>query len=260
MQFISITFRVAVAWGVLIPFVPSALALEPMAALPLNIRLGFPPPAIDPIDQTDLMKIARRVLVGAARGEPLYQPSYVPSSLQQLVCRVSVTLRDSGHLLATSDSETLPVVEGVRQAMAVAVKEWRAGDKKVNAVLDDIGIELELIGEREKIGTGNDTATAMSQVFEPAVHGVAARVGDREIRVRASQIISREVLCERGEEIDYRCDRYEAVLTDLQQKLGLLREPPERDRKSVILLWLRSTRAYQRMTEEPVTHVVAGER
>lgn len=232
--------------------------LEPIAPPANDLRLGHAPPEIAPVDQTYLVRFVRRVLDRAVHGERPYEPVYVPPELRILRCRVSVTLREEGRSAGTADSPALPVLEGARSAALEALA--RAGEEHAvtAARLDDMRIEIELIGPRERVGSGLDTAVQLSLSYEPAIHGVAVRSDGREVLVRPSQIISRESVCEYWGELLHECDRYEIAIQEFMEKLGMRREPPDRRPESVVFLRFRTTHLYEPEPGGEAVHLIGG--
>lgn len=234
--------------------------LEPIAPPARNHRLGHPPAQLDPVDQTFLVRFARRVMTARLRDRDRYESPYVPAVLEDMTCRVSVSLRRHGTLLGSSDSGAMPVMEACRTAAEAALSTAAAKKPLSLTDLDECGLEVELIGPRERVGDGSDTPVALSPMFAPAVHGVAVRLKNQEVLVRPSQIISREMLCRKSDDIDYRCDRYEGVLKDLKDKLGLSRDPPELDPKEVTFLRFRTTHLYEPRSGAEVVLLIGGMR
>lgn len=234
-----------------------AVALEPIAAPAEDLRLGHPPPKLEPVDQTYLLRFARRVLLWRLR-EQRYDPPFVPPVLAELNCRVSISLRRQGRLLAAADSEPLPVLEACRAAAEVALNTARQVRPFTEADLDGLTIEIELIGPRERVGDGFDSPAGLARSFEPGLHGVAVRFDDEEILVRPSQILSNEPLCYRGLTVTHDCDRYLAAIEDFHSKLGLTRDPPDRDPASVLFLRFRSTHLFEPGPGAQAVELVAG--
>jgi hypothetical protein len=160
-------------------------------------------------------------------------------------------------LIATADSEALPVVQACRQA-ADAVRH-KASLPTENA-LAAMTIEIELIGPRERVGNGKDAPDQLADRFEPAVHGIAASFDQKEILVRPSQLISMETFCDNDEELDHHCNRYQIALEGLDKKLGLFQDPPERAPESVAISRFRTLHWVEpRPNAEPV-ELIAGMR
>jgi AMMECR1 domain-containing protein len=237
--------------------VGSVSALEPVAPHSEDLRLGHPAPDVAPVDQTFLVRQTRRVIERKMRGEAAPEVSFVPTALEALTCRVSVTIRRQGRLVGTADSDALPVLEACREAALAAVDDAREKGLSPDDV-PRIILEIELIGPREHVGRGNDTPQLLAMSYEPAIHGIAIRIDERETLIRPSQIISRETLCAYDDELDHRCNRYEETLQGLIEKLGLRKDPPARAPASVQFLRFQTTHLYEPAPGAPAVHLIAG--
>jgi len=254
-------FRLALIWIVLISIIiatESVAELEPLAQPAEDTRLGNPPPYIETVDQVYLMRFVRRILIHRVRDKSPYDISYIPPALMNLKCRAAVTLRKKGLLQATFDSEPLPVVDACRQAAESAL----AMVEKKRAVtvedMKDMSIEIELIGPRERVGTGANKTDQMIQRFEPAVHGIAFRVDDKEILVKPSQLISIESVCRRDWQLDHECNRYFMAIENFRKKIGLYKDPPERKPASVMICRFRTLHLYEPKPDADPVHLIAG--
>jgi len=65
--------------------------LEPVAPPAGDHRLGHPPPAIDPVDQTYLIRFVRRAIEQQIREGRSYEPEYIPPGLSEVRCRAGIT-------------------------------------------------------------------------------------------------------------------------------------------------------------------------
>ena len=249
-----------VACALALANVGSAAELEPIVRSEGNFRLGHAPPKIGPVEQTFLVRTVRRVLEHSVRDEPAYEPAHVPASLGSVRCRVSVTLRHSGGLTGTADSDVLPVVEACRSAALKALSLAERDVSLDDAALSRTSIEIELIGPRERVGNGDDTPQLLAVSYEPAVHGIAVRLESREILVRPSQLIARESVCLQRGEADHRCNRYEMTIARLQEKFGLAKSPPARKPAQVVFLRFRTTHLYEPTPGAKAVHLQAGMR
>ncbi len=234
--------------------------LDPIADPSPNLRLGHAAPEIAPLDAGFLTQFVRRVMQRRIESKPPYAAGYVPAALNDLRCRAAVTLRRDGKRLGLHESDYLPVLDACRQASEAALVE--ATQSKPISALDllDLGIEVELIGPRELVGTGKDTPQQLSLSFEAAVHGIALRYDGKEVLVRPSQMISREALCFSGDSVDHECDQHLAVLQEFLTKLGLRKNPPDRDPEQVKILRFQSTHLWQPDAKSPTLHLMAGMR
>lgn len=234
---------------------------EGSGGLSLEERLGPEPPAIDDLDRLDLTKWVRRSLVRQVRGDEVAEePVYTPASLENVNCRAAVTLRRNGRLLGTADSEKLPVMKAVQKAGLKALENAARKVPVDEADLGGMGLEIELIGEAQHVGHGGEMAERLATHFEPAVHGIGLRFAGNEILVRPSQLISIETFCDDDGELGHRCDRYKMTIESLQEKLGLLRAPPERPPESVSLWRFRTTHWFQMNSESDPVPLIAGMR
>jgi AMMECR1 domain-containing protein len=233
-----------------------AVELEPLVDARPDQPLGPPPPAVKPLDQTYLMRFVRRVLVHRVRDGSRYEPEYIPLALHDLRCRAAVTLRREGRLLGTGDSNPLPVVEACREAAETALTYARRKAVLREADLDNVTIEIELVGPRERVGWGNDLPEQLADRFIRSVHGVAIRLHQQELLVRPSQVIAMEPLCFSGDELDHRCDRYMMVLESLQEKLGLMLAPP--DQPGATVARFRTTHWYEPAPDADPVELISG--
>ncbi len=235
-----------------------ARSQEPSAAI--AARLGPSPPAISSVDQTYLTRFVRRVMTHAARDGRHYEPVYVPVSLQESNCRASVSLRRAGKLIATADSDALPVLQACRQAAEAALDAARRKGSIAEADIAAMTIEIELIGPRERVGSGKDAPEQVANRFEPALHGIAAAFDEKEILVRPSQLISMETFCDNDEELDHQCNRYQIALENLHKKLGLLDDPPERKPETVAICRFRTLHWVEPQPDAEPVELIAGMR
>jgi hypothetical protein len=233
-----------------------AADLEPLLDRAEGQPLGAPPPEVKSVDQTYLTRFVRRVLVHRVRDGGRYEPEYIPPALLDLRCRAAVTLRQEGRLLGTGDSDPMSVVEACRQAAETALGFVSRKSILHETDLDNVTIEIELIGPRERVGWGNDLPERLADHFIRSVHGVAIRVNQRELLVRPSQILSMEPLCFSDDELDHRCDRYVMVLESLQERLGLLRAPPDQPGSTVARF--RSTHWYEPAPDADPVPLISG--
>jgi hypothetical protein len=213
-------------------------------------------PSVADVDQVYLMRTVRRAVVKTMEGGQ-YEPAYVPEALAGLSCRVSVRLRSGGKLMGSADSAELPVVQGCLEAVSVAVA---AAKRRGPAGADPAGLslEVELVGPRQPVGTGNEDPAQLAQRFRPGIDGIAMRVADKEVLVRPSQLISMEIFCRNDEELGHRCDRYQVAIENLQSKLGLRREPPEFDPRSVTVLKFATTHLYEPKPDAAPVELFSG--
>ncbi len=237
-----------------------AAELEPLVEPTADLRLGHGPPELEPLDQKYLMKFVRRVLMHRLRELPDYAPAYVPEAVAGLTCRVAVTLRREGRVLGADESDALPALDACRLAALAALDKAGKDEPITPPDLLKFNIELELIGPRERVGDGNDSDVQLALSFEPAIHGIAVRCDGNEILVRPSQLISREVICEEHGEAEHRCDRYAFTIEQLQHKLGVDRDPPERDPARVVFCRFRSMHLYEPEPGGDPVHLIAGMR
>jgi len=224
-------------------------------------RLGPQAPEVDRLDRIDLTRFTRRLLSRQMRKEALDDmPVYTPSTLGEVNCRAAVTLRQGGRLLGTAHSERRPVMEAVREAALAALDNATGKVPLEESDLDGLGLELELIGETQRVGHGGEAAERLAQHFEPGIHGVEVRVADREVLVRPSQLISMEMFCNDHGTLGHRCDRYKMTIESLQEKLGLLREPTARPPESVSVGRFQTTHWYQASADAEPVLLIAGMR
>jgi len=225
-----------------------------------NLRLGPPPPTIDPPYQTFLLRLARRTFVQRLRNDRSYELEYVPLDLQGTHCRVSVALRAHGEILGTADAETGPVAQACQQAAEAALI---AAQKTRSISLKDMAdstLEVELIGPREYVGEGDQSPVLLAQHYEPAIHGIAVHVNGKEVLVRPSQLISRATLCEVNGSWDHRCNRYEVAIENFQEKLGSRRKSDDGKPRNIEFLRFRTTHLYEPEPGAQAIELIGGMR
>jgi AMMECR1 domain-containing protein len=184
-------------------------------------------PQISPLDAALLVKSVRRSLEAKVREDRSYEPAYVPQTLEDLICRVSVTLRRGGRLLGTADSAETKVVPACMEAASGALASAQKRRPISSNDLAIITIEIELIGPRELVGDGAVAVETLAGHYQLALEGVAVRVENRELLVRPSQLISMETFCDNDEELGHRCNRYQIAIQNLREKLGIDSDPPK---------------------------------
>ncbi len=190
-----------------------------------------PPPAVSAVDQAFLVNAARRAVESAAAGptsksadraDGSADVAYVPPALRELRCRVFVTLRDAGNLAAIGQAEPGPVVAGV---VAAAERAVQAATAKASGLSADragrCSIEIELPGPDERVGDAADSPEQLAGRYEPGFDGILARIGDKDVFVRPSQLLAREPSCSDGTEPGAGGDRYRVAIETLLFSLGL---------------------------------------
>jgi len=208
-------------------------------------RLGPPAPTVDALDQGYLTNLVRQVMIRRISDAEDYQPAYVPEPLKALRCAAAISLRDAGRLVATADTEILPVVQACSAAALTALAAAGRERPLREADLARLTIELELLGPMERVGTGVDLPEQLSRCYEPAIHGIGVRFDGKQIVARPSQLISVETLCRPDGGLDHYCDRYAIAIDSFQEKLGLGKKPPDRSPESVVFFRFRTTHWYE---------------
>ncbi len=248
------------AWMAVSAGAQSPSEFEPIEGTPTDLQLGFPAPALSPMDQQFLMECVRQTLEDRLEGRAEAPSTFIPFELKGLRCRVSVTLRKRGRALASADSPYAPVVDACRSA---TLKAWQevSEDRPADILeLRELGVELELIGPRDRIGDGTDSHVAMAIHYIPAYHGIAVRRKDREWLARPSQLIARSSLCIDQLDIDHECNRYERTLLEFRKQLGLLREEVVEGAEDIAFLRFATQHLYQPDAAGDVIHLRGGMR
>lgn len=124
-----------------------------------------------------LSRLVRRTLLDATEGRPVYEPSYVPAELESLKVEVVVRLRQKGFLAAEAYAGPSPVAHAARDAALAAIGQ-RAGEHAFRRdEIDELLIELEVVGEVEPISVEGDWTQprVIDPLIEPGVHGMVIR-------------------------------------------------------------------------------------
>lgn len=213
---------------------------------------------ISSLDAALLMKCVRRSLEAKVRDDKSYEPAYIPKTLEDLVCRVSVTLRQGGRLLGTADSAETKVVPACTEAALGALASALKRKPISSNDLATIAIEIELIGPREEVGDASIAVEILASRYQLALEGIAVRVGDRELLVRPSQLISMETFCDDDEELGHRCNRYQVAIQDLYKRLGIDTDPPKLDPETVRFSRFRTQHWFEFQSGANPVHLIGG--
>jgi len=225
-----------------------------------SMRFGPAPPAVDPLDQVLLMRWARRVMVQQLQGGERIEVPFTPPALAQLACPTTVTLRRRGQVAGVGESACQVVVEACRQAASSALVDAQARRALSEEDLAGLHIELELIGPRERVGFASDDPERLLARFEPAVHGMAARFGPQEVRVRPSELISLERDADRQVGTSRSFSRYAKAIEDLLNQLARV-APASRDKPNkIVLLRFRTLHLYEPRPGDQCVALLAGMR
>lgn len=180
-----------------------------------------PPPAVAAVDQAFLTETARREIVAAVTGSRRDDASYVPPALREIRCRAFVTLREDGVLLAGGQSDGEAVVPGVVTAAQRAVRALAAKGRTLSAAqAQRCALEIELLGDDERVGTGADSPEELAAWYEPGFEGIRAHVGARDVFIRPSQLLSREPVCEGDGGSWSACNPYRVSIASLLAAVG----------------------------------------
>ncbi len=166
------------------------------------------PPAIEHADQRFCARVARRTLEQYLADGAMYTSGYTPRSLEGVVCDVVVTLRRGRRELGVGSSGPGPIVGTTIEATVAALRNARSSAGGMPALrsgmapepvaVDDSGrvlIEIEAIGAEERMNIADfDSGDGMGRdVFEPGVDGFTVRQGEASLRVRPSELATKNL-------------------------------------------------------------------
>jgi len=207
-------------------------------------RRAAAPPQLSSADQAYLIRWVRETLAAAVAGRRPTEPRDVPPAIVKLKCPAVVTLRSGGRVLALGRGEGQPnVAASCRQAVLNALDEPRTPLDR--HILKRLRVEVELLGPAEQLPVGRSDPTELIRRYQPGLHGVAARAGDRNALIRPSQIIASGLSV----------DQAVAFVTD---QLGLPEDQPRDPKGQPVYLRFRTLHFWQPRPDGPVTELRRG--
>ncbi|MBP7936528.1 MAG: hypothetical protein KA354_17955 [Phycisphaerae bacterium] len=232
--------------------------LAPVVPLDKNEWLGTPPPAVEPADQTFLMRLVRRSLQRLVRSGERYTVDYVPSTLEELRCCVSVTLRRWGRVTGQGLSGFDTVVKACASAAEAALADARRDAPLADHDLAETRIELELIGPFEMIGTSDQPTEELARQYEPPVHGLALRFESTEARIRPSEWFTADLKYDPLDDQHHGRGRCVMAIARLREMIER-REPVSQNHPDrIIVLRFRSLHLYEPTPGQPPVELLAG--
>ncbi|MFQ5589822.1 MAG: AMMECR1 domain-containing protein [Phycisphaerae bacterium] len=131
-------------------------------------------PAISEIHRSFLSRIARRTIRDAILGRAVYEPGYVPATLESHSNEVVVRLRQRGYLLGAGAAGPAPLAHATRDAATAAFAMIRGRDDVDIDLLNDLLIEIEVVGRPQPLDleTNWTAPRAVDKYVEPGVHGI----------------------------------------------------------------------------------------
>jgi len=160
-----------------------------------NPRKALPVPPVAYEDLVLLMNGARRAFRAKAQGLPEKPAGYRPPGLKGLKGIIHLTLRSGGVSMAEAESPEMDVVEAVVAAGTLLGQAALDRNVTMKGHGDALGIELEWIGPRVRIGgtyfeNQGRWTKALLDAFEPAAEGIGVEFRDRRAWTRPSEVVS----------------------------------------------------------------------
>ncbi|MCH7592165.1 MAG: hypothetical protein IH989_05235, partial [Planctomycetes bacterium] len=177
------------------------LALTVLAlASPLTAHAGVPAtppvPSIAESQRNFLSRVAKRTLRDAVLGRDEYEPAYVPAALAGLSAEVVVRTRLGGYLLASAASGPKPIALATRDAARKAGLMMLSEDDIDLDHVNDMLIEIEVIGQAEPIPVTPDWTQprAVDPFVEPGVHGLVLTGPRIHMRFCPSELLTGDLV------------------------------------------------------------------
>lgn len=223
-----------------------------------DAAFGPPGPAIAPVDRVFLVRLARRVMDRQLRQMPPYEVDYLPPALEGVNGPVAVTLRRSGRVLGRGVARAAPVIDAcstaARLALADATKEAPIEADALSAT----GVEVELLGPRERIGFGSFDPVQFQRPLVPGVHGVVGRLGDEHVWLLPSELVSSKYHCPDAPAADTSCEWAAEVMAELLKRTARRTGLREAEYGDLVVMRFRSTHLYSPAADEPPVALVSG--
>ncbi len=174
--------------------------------LVIPVSFSLPVFAADPAEQAvlsisqkqrlHLARIARRAVRDKLLGRGMYEPGYVPEALRSLEVEAVVRLRQGGYLRAAGAGGPSPVALAVRDAALGAAQGIGRRGADALALLDDLLIEIEVVGPPEPIEPPEHwhKPRALDSLIEPGVHGIIFTGQGRQHRYCPTEFFTRDTV------------------------------------------------------------------
>ncbi len=163
----------------------------------ISADLGSQPsaPRVSAADQRYLTQAARRSLEQHVRGDGVYVPSYVPSSLAGEVAGCVVTIRLHGRVLGGGAAAAGPALEACGRAAFAAIDKVAETQPVDLDLLDQVLLGIEVLGVPVELALPDDFTNieALDRFVEPGVDGVILTVGGRTKQFLPSEIVNQNV-------------------------------------------------------------------
>lgn len=132
------------------------------------------PHALQPSQRGFLSRVARRTVRDIVLQRGLYEPTYIPRSLEVGAVEVVVRLRRRGFLLTHAAAGPAPIVVATRDAAAACARELTRDATVDLDLVNALTIEIEVIGEAAAVPFQGDWMRrgALRRFVEPGVDGV----------------------------------------------------------------------------------------
>lgn len=137
--------------------------------------LAQPPvPTISQTHRAFLSRVARRTVRDLVLGRKMYEPQYIPKSLQKMKAEVVLRLNHHGYLLGTAGGGPGPIAPTIRDAALKAATGLAANNAVDLDLANELLIEIEVVGTPQPIAVQGDWTRprVMHPFVEPGVHGL----------------------------------------------------------------------------------------
>ncbi len=174
-------------------YLPVAFCFCPLPAAPAATDPPEPAvPAISDIHRGFLSRVARRTLRDAILGREVYEPGYVPATLESPSLEVVVRLRQHGYLRAAGAAGPSPLAQATRDAATAALTMLRNQTEVNLDLLNDLLIEVEVVGLPEALNLDTDWTRprAVDAYIEPGLHGIVLLGPDAQHRLLPTDIFT----------------------------------------------------------------------
>ncbi|MCH7945665.1 MAG: hypothetical protein IIC73_06590, partial [Armatimonadetes bacterium] len=174
----------------------TVLALVTQAGVNAGVPAAPPVPSIAESQRNFLSRVARRTLRDAVLGREEYEPTYVPAALAGLSAEVVVRTRLGGYLLASAAAGPKPIALATRDAARTVGLMMLAEDDVDLDQVNDMLIEIEVIGQAEPIPVTPDWTQprAVDPFVEPGVHGLVLTGPRIHMRFCPSELLTGDLV------------------------------------------------------------------
>jgi AMMECR1 domain-containing protein len=152
-------------------------------------------PTLSEAHREFLSRAARRTIRDAILGREVYEPVYVPATLDALSLEVVVRLRQRGYLRAAGAAGPAPVAQAARDAATAAFTMLRRQTRVDLDLLNDLLIEIEVVGPPQPLSLDTDWTKprAVDPYIEPGLHGIVLLGPDAQHRMLPTEIYASDM-------------------------------------------------------------------